>query len=126
MAGDTEETGINQENENHPDSFNSEDNQNRFGAGWVKEYPDSKQNDLETEYIPVDTMDPEKLAIPQKENSSNHPLIDKLKVETENNIVKNQLPFFSKVNLTRAYENLSQRGFRVKVGGAAKVNRDVA
>ena len=90
MAGDTEETGINQENENHPDSFNSEDNQNRFGAGWVKEYPDSKQNDLETEYIPVDTMDPEKLAIPQKENSSNHPLIDKLKVETENNIVKNK------------------------------------
>lgn len=44
----------------------------------------------------------------------------------ENDIVKEQLPFFSKVNLTRAYENLFQRGFRVKIGGAAKVNREVA
>ena len=32
--------------------------------------------------------------------------------------VKDRLPFFSKVNLTRAFENLSQRGFMVRVGGA--------
>jgi len=38
--------------------------------------------------------------------------------------VKSNLPFFSKVNLARAYDNLSQRGFTVKVGGAAKVVRD--
>ena len=37
--------------------------------------------------------------------------------------VKNNLPFFSKVNLSRAYENLSQRGFSVKISAASKVPR---
>lgn len=41
----------------------------------------------------------------------------------ENIRVKENLPFFSKVNLTRTYENLTQRGFRVSVGGADKVER---
>ncbi len=40
--------------------------------------------------------------------------------------VKENLPFFSKVNLMRVYENLSQRGFTVKVAGAEKVLRDEA
>jgi len=38
--------------------------------------------------------------------------------------LKEGLPFFSKVNLTRVYENLSQRGFTVKIAGANKVERD--
>lgn len=40
--------------------------------------------------------------------------------------VKNNLPFFSKVNLSRAYENLSQRGFSVKIAAASKTERAVA
>ncbi len=40
--------------------------------------------------------------------------------------VKGNLPFFSKVNLTRVYEGLSQRGFKVKIAGAEKVARDGA
>lgn len=37
----------------------------------------------------------------------------------ETAMVKHSLPFFSKVNLTRAFENLTQRGFQVRIGGAA-------
>jgi uncharacterized protein (TIGR04141 family) len=33
------------------------------------------------------------------------------------------LPFFSKVNLSRTFENLSQRGYRVSISGAEKVER---
>jgi uncharacterized protein (TIGR04141 family) len=40
--------------------------------------------------------------------------------------IKATLPFFSKVNLSRAYENLAQRGFSVKIGGAEKVDRGAA
>lgn len=40
-----------------------------------------------------------------------------------NQTVKQNLPFFSKVNLTRAYENLSQRGFTVKIAGSRKIPR---
>ncbi|MEO3677410.1 TIGR04141 family sporadically distributed protein [Rheinheimera sp. FR7-31] len=40
-----------------------------------------------------------------------------------NHSVKENLPFFSKVNLTRVYENLSQRGYTVKIAGAEKVMR---
>jgi len=40
--------------------------------------------------------------------------------------IKKELPFFSKVNLTRVYENLSQRGFTVKIAGAEKVALDRA
>ncbi|MCR9189427.1 MAG: TIGR04141 family sporadically distributed protein [Alteromonadaceae bacterium] len=40
--------------------------------------------------------------------------------------LKENLPFFSKVNLTRVYENLSQRGFTVKIAGASQVERDHA
>ena len=44
----------------------------------------------------------------------------------ENAVVKDGLPFFSKVNLTRAYEGLTQRGYTVKIGGASKVARVAA
>jgi uncharacterized protein (TIGR04141 family) len=37
--------------------------------------------------------------------------------------VKSNLPFFSKVNLSRASENLTQRGFTVKISGAEKLMR---
>lgn len=38
--------------------------------------------------------------------------------------VKTNLPFFSKVNLTRVFENLSQRGFKVSIAGAEIAVRD--
>ena len=38
----------------------------------------------------------------------------------EANKVKKTLPFFSKVNLTKAFEDLSQRGFTVTVSGVGK------
>ncbi|MBT11028.1 MAG: hypothetical protein CMI02_03220 [Oceanospirillaceae bacterium] len=44
----------------------------------------------------------------------------------EGQSLKEKLPFFSKVNLTRVYENLSQRGFTVKIAGASQVERDGA
>jgi uncharacterized protein (TIGR04141 family) len=37
--------------------------------------------------------------------------------------VKSNLPFFSKVNLSRSYESLSQRGFAVSISGASKIQR---
>ena len=37
--------------------------------------------------------------------------------------IKDNLPFFSKVNLTKAFENLSQKGFAVSISGAAKEAR---
>ncbi|HSI52304.1 MAG TPA: TIGR04141 family sporadically distributed protein [Ideonella sp.] len=37
--------------------------------------------------------------------------------------LKQNLPFFSKVNLTKAFENLTQRGFRVSIGGAPTTPR---
>lgn len=37
--------------------------------------------------------------------------------------VKSNLPFFSKVNLSKAYDNLSQRGFKVKIAAAEKTVR---
>ena len=43
-----------------------------------------------------------------------------------NDKVKENLPFFSKVNLSRAYEGLTQRGFSVKIAAAPKVARDGA
>jgi uncharacterized protein (TIGR04141 family) len=42
--------------------------------------------------------------------------------EGPSTLIKN-LPFFSKVNLSKAYESLTQRGFDVKIAGAAKVPR---
>lgn len=41
----------------------------------------------------------------------------------KNATVKQNLPFFSKVNLSHAYENLSQRGFSVKIAAATKVEK---
>lgn len=38
----------------------------------------------------------------------------------EANTIKENLPFFSKVNLTKAFEDLSQRGFTVTISGAGK------
>lgn len=37
--------------------------------------------------------------------------------------LKQNLPFFSKVNLLKAFENLTQRGFRVSIAGAATTPR---
>jgi len=37
--------------------------------------------------------------------------------------VKDNLPFFSKVNLVRAYDNLSQRGYTVSISAAPKIER---
>ncbi|MGV0962209.1 TIGR04141 family sporadically distributed protein [Limnohabitans sp.] len=37
--------------------------------------------------------------------------------------LKQNLPFFSKVNLSKAYENLTQRGFRVSIAGAPTTPR---
>ncbi|MFA0143823.1 TIGR04141 family sporadically distributed protein, partial [Vibrio kanaloae] len=39
----------------------------------------------------------------------------------DSNDLKGNLPFFSKVNLTKAYENLSQKGFKVTIAGVGKV-----
>lgn len=38
--------------------------------------------------------------------------------------VKQNLPFFSKVNLTKAFENLTQRGFRVSIAGVPTIPRE--
>ncbi|MFT6909320.1 MAG: hypothetical protein ACJAS1_006036 [Oleiphilaceae bacterium] len=38
----------------------------------------------------------------------------------DSSTLKDNLPFFSKVNLSKAYENLSQRGFKVQIAGAGK------
>ena len=40
-----------------------------------------------------------------------------------NETIKQNLPFFSKVNLSRAFENLTQRGFRVSIAGAPTTPR---
>jgi len=37
--------------------------------------------------------------------------------------LKQNLPFFSKVNLSKAFENLTQRGFRVSIAGAPTTSR---
>lgn len=37
-----------------------------------------------------------------------------------NETVKSALPFFSKINLVKAFENLTQKGFSVTIGGVAK------
>lgn len=37
--------------------------------------------------------------------------------------LKQNLPFFSKVNLSKAFENLTQRGFRVSIAGAPTIPR---
>ena len=40
--------------------------------------------------------------------------------------LKQNLPFFSKVNLSKAFESLTQRGFRVSIAGAATIPRAAA
>jgi len=40
--------------------------------------------------------------------------------------LKQNLPFFSKVNLSKAFENLTQRGFRVAIAGAPTAPRPIA
>ncbi|MGU3625914.1 TIGR04141 family sporadically distributed protein [Comamonas sp. C24C] len=40
-----------------------------------------------------------------------------------NATLKQNLPFFSKVNLSKAFENLTQRGFRVSIAGAPTTRR---
>ena len=40
--------------------------------------------------------------------------------------LKQNLPFFSKVNLSKAFESLTQRGFRVSIAGAATAPRPLA
>lgn len=44
----------------------------------------------------------------------------------ESRTLKQNLPFFSKVNLSKAFENLTQRGFRVSIAGAATTPRVIA
>ncbi|MEZ8149850.1 TIGR04141 family sporadically distributed protein [Vibrio splendidus] len=44
----------------------------------------------------------------------------------DSNDLKGNLPFFSKVNLTKAYENLSQKGFKVTIAGVGKVAKPTA
>ncbi|MDY7805190.1 TIGR04141 family sporadically distributed protein [Burkholderia stagnalis] len=39
--------------------------------------------------------------------------------------LKQNLPFFSKVNLSKAFENLTQRGFRVSIAGAPTTPRPI-
>lgn len=39
--------------------------------------------------------------------------------------LKQNLPFFSKVNLTKTFESLNQRGFRVSIAGAPTIPRTV-
>ncbi|WP_321954260.1 TIGR04141 family sporadically distributed protein [Paraburkholderia bannensis] len=39
--------------------------------------------------------------------------------------LKQNLPFFSKVNLSKAFENLTQRGFRVSIAGAPTIPRPI-
>ncbi|EGQ8047864.1 hypothetical protein HAR85_004706 [Vibrio parahaemolyticus] len=41
----------------------------------------------------------------------------------DSSTLKDNLPFFSKVNLTKTYENLSQRGFKVSIAGVGKVTK---
>ncbi|PSW58430.1 TIGR04141 family sporadically distributed protein [Photobacterium leiognathi] len=38
----------------------------------------------------------------------------------DNSTVKSSLPFFSKINLVKAYENLTQKGFKVTICGVGK------
>ncbi|MGX7001395.1 TIGR04141 family sporadically distributed protein [Caballeronia sp. KNU42] len=40
--------------------------------------------------------------------------------------LKRNLPFFSKVNLSKAFENLTQRGFRVSIAGAPTTPRPIS
>jgi len=41
----------------------------------------------------------------------------------ESSTLKDNLPFFSKVNLSKAFESLSQRGFEVQIAGVGTVQR---
>lgn len=38
----------------------------------------------------------------------------------DSSVIKESLPFFSKVNLTKTYENLTQKGFKVTISGVDK------
>ena len=58
-------------------------------------------------------------------NSDNYEVVF-LILGDSNDTVKDNLPFFSRVNLSRAYDNLTQRGFVVKIAAAQKVARDDA
>lgn len=55
--------------------------------------------------------------------SSNIEVVYLILGEESKTLVKN-LPFFSKVNLSKAYESLSQRGFNVSIAGVGKVARE--
>lgn len=63
------------------------------------------------ELIPIDGL-----------QSSDYEIIFLILGDTSDN-VKDNLPFFSKVNLARVYENLSQKGFNVSVTGAEKTHK---
>lgn len=52
-------------------------------------------------------------------NSRNYEVVY-LILGDENNVVKGKLPFFSKINLCKAYDNLTQRGFTVTICGVGK------
>lgn len=61
------------------------------------------------ELIPLDNL-----------KSENYEVVYLILGETTD-AVKDNLPFFSKVNLSRAYEGLSQRGFKVTIAAAKKL-----
>jgi uncharacterized protein (TIGR04141 family) len=54
--------------------------------------------------------------------SSNLEVVYLILGEDSSNLVEN-LPFFSKVNLSKAYEGLTQRGFNISIAGAGKIAR---
>ena len=52
-------------------------------------------------------------------SSSNYEVVY-LILGDDNSTVKSALPFFSKINLVKAFENLTQKGFKVTICGVAK------
>ncbi len=69
----------------------------------------------------VDSTLPELIPI-NKLNSSEYEIVFLILGE-EPATIKSSLPFFSKVNLVKTYDNLTQRGYNVSVSGAGKIER---
>lgn len=64
----------------------------------------------------------QKLVPLNKISSDEYEIVFLVLGEKTNQVIQN-LPLFSKVNLSHAYESLSQRGFKVSVAGAEKIYR---
>ena len=61
----------------------------------------------------------DKLIPKDKLNSSDYEIVYLILGE-DVAVIKEKLPFFSKVNLTKAFENLTQKGFKVSIGSVPK------